>query len=401
MNSADFLIVGGGIIGTSIALGLAERELKNILVIEKEDLSGRHASGRNSGVLHAGLYYAPDSLKAKFCAEGNKIFRKYCEERGLKINSYGKVVVCKNHSEIETLYELEKRGKANGVDIKIIDKKELKEIEPYAYTYKKALFSPNTAVVDPKQVLESLIKDVKGHGVKFMYNSKLLDIKNDNAITSKGKIRFKHLINCAGLYADRLAHKFGVGLDYTILPFKGIYKKLRKEKGFFVKSNIYPVPNLKNPFLGVHFTRTVYGDVIVGPTAIPAFGRENYKKFDGLDVKEFFSIFTREMHLFIKNKANFRDIAIDEMRKYVDYVFYKEAKKLVPLLSYRDIRESNNVGIRAQLLDTKTGKLIMDFLVINGERSTHILNAVSPAFTSSIPFSRYVVENHIIPKYTV
>ena len=273
--NTDTLIVGAGIIGLSIARELHRRcpDL-NITIIEKEPNLAAHASGRNSGVIHAGFYYTPDSLKAKFAVEGNKLLTDYCLEHNLKINRCGKVVVAKNEKEIETLYELKKRGDKNGVDLELIDEKDLKSIEPNANTCQKALYSPATSTINPKEVVEHISNSLTGR-VDILLNEKFIKREGSFAIkTNKHKIGFKYLINAAGLYADKVAHQFAVGCKYTLIPFKGLY--IQYSDNDLIQKHIYPVPNLNNPFLGVHFTKTVDGRVKAGPTAIPAFWRENY-----------------------------------------------------------------------------------------------------------------------------
>ncbi|MFN3787126.1 MAG: NAD(P)/FAD-dependent oxidoreductase, partial [Sulfurihydrogenibium azorense] len=221
----DFLIIGSGIVGLTLALNLKQKfPTKKVVIIEKESSLGYHSSGRNSGVLHAGFYYTPDSLKAKFTRQGNEELTKYCEKKGLKINRCGKVVVAKNEQELDTLNELKRRGDKNSVELYLIDEKQLKEIEPNAKTYKYALWSPRTSTVDPQEVLNSIKEDLVNLGVEFYFNTpykKKLDdnsIMAGNYIFSTGKI-----INTAGLYADRIAKEFGFGEKYVIMPFKGIY----------------------------------------------------------------------------------------------------------------------------------------------------------------------------------
>jgi len=390
-----YLIIGAGIVGLSVANCLSKITEEKIIIIDKEKYLGAHASGRNSGVLHAGFYYTPGTLKAKLTKEGNQKLKEYCKERGLKINECGKVLVCKNEKDLEVLEELKNRAIMNKVKVHIIDEKQLKQIEPYAKTYKKALYSPTTAVVDPKEILNSIAKDAKRSGVILIRRAKFVNLKNNVAFTSIGKINYKFLINCAGLYADHIAQKMGIGNDYKILPFKGIYFSIKDKKSQLVKSNIYPIPNLNLPFLGVHITKSINGKLYVGPTAIPALGRENYHLFNNIN-KEIWEILRYNLWFFLRNEHNYRKYTFNEIKKYCKYILYKEVSNFVNGISYHDITNSLKVGIRAQLIDTKKKKLIMDFVIKRAENSIHILNAVSPAFTCSIPFAEYVVKNFIL-----
>lgn len=389
------VICGGGIIGLSIARELIKRGADDILIVEKEKEFGLHASGRNSGVLHAGIYYTSDSLKARFCLKGNFMMKEYCKERGIPVNESGKVIVTRKEGEVDALNELYNRARANGAEVKIIDEKELGEIEPYAKTVEKALFSPLTAVIDPKKVIKSIENDLKNSGkVKFLKSTALTGIKESETIkTTKGELKFSLFINTAGAYADRIAHWFGIGRNFIVLPFKGTYKRLRKEKSFLVKGNIYPVPDLRNPFLGVHLTRSYNGEVYVGPTAIPALGRENYGIISGMD-KEACPILAKSIIMFVKNKK-FRRIALTEPKKYFGKYFYKEVKSMVKNLLNSDLLPSDKVGIRPQIVDWERKELVMDFLVLKDSNSVHILNAISPAFTSAFPFAEFVVSKYV------
>lgn len=389
------LICGAGILGLSVAKFLLKEGAEYIVIVEKEGNIGLHASGRNSGVLHAGIYYTPDSLKAKLCLKGNFLMKEFCKEKGIPVYETGKVIVAKREEELKTLYELYSRAKRNGTKIELIDEKELKEIEPYARTVEKALWSPLTAVVDSKEVLKKLEEElVASKKVRILKNTVFKGIKgNSEAVTSNGNIKFELFINCGGAFADRIAHMFGIGLNYKIIPFKGTYKKLKKEKSFLVRGNIYPVPDIRNPFLGVHFTRSHDGTVYIGPTAIPAFGRENYGLLKGIS-REALDVLFRDVILFLKNEK-FRQVAVTEPRKYLKYLFFKDIKDMIKGLEITDVIPSNKVGIRPQLVDWNKKELVMDFLVIKDSDSIHILNAISPAFTSSFAFARYIIENYI------
>jgi len=355
-----------------------------IAIIDKEADVAKHASGRNSGVLHAGFYYSADSLKAKLTVDGNRLMKKFCKENDIYVNNTQKIVVAKDKSELEGLYELQKRAEVNGVDTKIIDEKEVEALDQNIKTYQKALFSPTTASVDPKEVCFKLKDILIAKGIKFYFNTSFNDCE----------LEYEYLINCAGSYADKVARKFNCSKNYTMLPFKGIYMKYITNKTA-IKTNIYPVPNLANPFLGVHYTITVDGSIKIGPTAIPAFWRENYKGFENFNLYEMLETVYYEIKLFILNSFNFRYLAINEMKNYNKKTFIQKAKDMVKNIG--DDFKPMPAGIRAQLLNTKTNELVQDFVVEHALKSTHVLNAVSPAFTCSFAFAKYVtteIENN-------
>lgn len=391
----DYLIVGAGIVGLAMARCiLTHKPAAKILIIDKEQEIAQHASGRNSGVLHAGFYYTADSLKARFTVAGNRAMRDFCEQNSLPINACGKLVVAQNEFELAQLYELEKRGLANGSSVEIIDQQCAIELEPNVRTFKKALYSPFTATVDPKLLCAKLKQILLAQGVQFKFSSAYLRHSGDVVETQSGAYQVKKLINCAGLYADKIAHDYGLGLDYTVLPFKGLYLKYVKNKTD-VGMHIYPVPNLKNPFLGVHFTKTVDGTIKIGPTAIPAFWRENYSLFERFKLSEFVDIAWSQIGLFANNSFNFRSLALEEMKKYMKPYFISLAQALVQHIDTQGFGEYTPPGIRAQLLHRNNMQLVQDFLVEADKHSVHILNAVSPGLTCAFPFSDYVFEKYV------
>ena len=396
-EQSDYLIIGAGIIGLAIARELRSRYSQaSITILEKEPDVAYHSSGRNSGVLHAGFYYSADSLKAKFTRDGNFAMKDFCREKGLKLNECQKVVVAKDESELEPLYELDRRGKRNGVDVKIITEGELKEIDPNARTFKFALYSPNTATVDPTELNKAVRDELLASGVKIVFNQGYKRKIDGKTVETTGGLTFtaKKLINTAGLYADKIARDFGYSRHYTIIPFKGIYLKYTK-KDKPIKTNIYPVPNLKNPFLGVHYTITVDGTIKIGPTSIPAFWRENYKGMDNFNAGELGNILGWESRLFLSNAFGFRGLAFDEMKKYNKSYFVDLATSMVHSIDKSGFTEWSKPGIRAQLLNTDTLELVMDFVVEGDDTTVHVLNAVSPAFTCSFPFAKWVVDNYV------
>lgn len=393
----DYVIIGGGIIGLNIARVLKEKRPEaSITLIEKESDVAKHSSGRNSGVLHAGFYYTANSLKARFTKEGNTALKAFCKERGLAINTCAKVVVAQDESELSGLEELKKRAEINGVELEWMSEEELKTKFPEAKTYKKALFSPTTATVDPIAVTKEFRTLIEEMGVTVITDAQYISHAAKNIIyTSKGMVEFKHLINAAGLYADRIAKDFGFGEKYVIIPFKGIYLK-DKLNFSSLTTNIYPVPNLANPFLGVHYTLTVNDEAKIGPTSIPAFWRENYQGFKNFDIQELWEVLWYEAKLFATNAFGFRALALGEVRKYIKPYFLGLAKKLTHKMNHAGYTSWSTPGIRAQLLDKETLELVQDFIVEGDDYSTHVLNAVSPAFTCSMPFAQWVVEHHIL-----
>lgn len=399
-EKSDYLIIGAGIIGLSIARELRSRYPNaTITLIEKEPDVAYHSSGRNSGVLHAGFYYSADSLKAKFTRDGNFAMKDFCRAKGLKLNECEKVVVAKDESELEPLYELDRRGKRNGVDVKIITEAEMRDIDPNAKTFKYALYSPNTATVDPTEVNKAVRDELVASRVKILFSHGYKRKIDGNTIETTGGLILSanQVINTAGLYADRIAKDFGFSKKYTIIPFKGIYLKYTK-KDKPIKTNIYPVPNLKNPFLGVHYTITVDGTIKIGPTSIPAFWRENYKGMDNFRAGELGNVLSWEARLFLSNAFGFRALAFEEMRKYNKSFFVNLATSMVHKIDKSGFTEWSKPGIRAQLLNTESLELVMDFVVEGDATTIHVLNAVSPAFTCSFPFSKWVVDNYIDKK---
>ncbi|HBB52435.1 MAG TPA: L-2-hydroxyglutarate oxidase [Legionellales bacterium] len=394
-NSFDFAIIGSGIIGLSLAYELILRNPKvKIVILEKEAQIGLHASGRNSGVLHSGIFYPKDTLKAKVCRIGSEKLKQFAVEHNIRVFCGGKVLIPHSANQFSTLDSLMNNAIQNKIPAQWLDEKQLLELEPYARPASKSIYCPTTAVIDIKDVLEKLVKILQSLGVTFSLNTKVLDIqsKAKQLMTSKGKISYQFLFNCAGAYADQLAKKEGLAQDYTLLPFKGIYYKLANQSAFKVRSNIYPIPNPSKPFLGVHFTRALNGDVYVGPTAIPAFGRENYHGFKGLRVQETFDLSYQIMKLLCFNQHDFRKLATQEFQKYIKQLFFKDAQKLLPSLKIKDLEKCSKAGIRPQLMNKKNKSLEMDYIFQKTDSSIHILNAISPAFTSSFAFAEMIIE---------
>ena len=379
-------------IGLTMALEARRRHPgSSVTLIEKEKRCGMHASGRNSGVLHAGFYYTADSLKAKFTREGNRRLTEYCTERGIRINRCGKLVVARNAGELEGLEELLRRGKRNGVELHEITEGEAREIEPRVKTCGKALFSPTTSSVDPGELMTSLERDAQVAGIRIDTETCYLGQSRGAVKTSRGSIAAGYVINAAGLYADKVAGDFGFCRDYRILPFKGLYLYSSEPPGS-LKTHIYPVPDLEHPFLGVHYTITVDGKTKIGPTAIPAFWREHYKGLSRFKAGEAFEILARELGMFVRDDFRFRSLAVEELRKHFRSRMVHLASELLTGVVAADYRKWGPPGIRAQLVHITERRLEMDFRYEGDDRSFHVLNAVSPAFTCSLPFAEFLFD---------
>ena len=393
MNTTDFLLIGGGIIGISIARELKSRYPdSSVCILEKENKCGLHASGRNSGVLHAGFYYTADSFKARFTREGNQRLTEYCDAKNIKLNKCGKLVVAQNESELPLLDELMNRASKNSVPLEFVTEEEGRAIEPRVKTYQKALFSPTTSSVNPKELVESLLSDAIREGVQIKSNSRYLRRAGKRSIqTSDGAYEAKYLINVAGLYADKIGRDFGFSRDHRILPFKGLYLYSDEPPGA-LKTHIYPVPDLANPFLGVHFTVTTDGKTKLGPTAIPAFWREQYEGWGNFNLNEFSEIILRQAGLFLTSNFDFKALAIRELQKYSKPKLVSLASTLAEGVNIKHYRRWGPPGIRAQLLNIRTKMLETDFFMEGDGQSMHILNAVSPGFTCALPFADYVCD---------
>jgi L-2-hydroxyglutarate oxidase len=392
MITPDFLVVGGGVVGLSIARELKSRfRDSRVALIEKEAECGLHASGRNSGVIHAGFYYSADSLKAKLTRDGNRLLTEYCEARKIPVNKCGKLVVARDETELPQLDELLRRGKANGVVLQSITEAEARAIEPRVKTFQRAIFSPSTATADPTQVLQSMKQDALKEGIAVYQNAAYQRKANGRVVTSAGDFDAAYVVNAAGLYADRVAQDFGFSEQYRILPFKGIYLYSEEPAGA-LRTNVYPVPDLRNPFLGVHFTLLVDGRAKIGPTAIPAFWREQYQGVANFKFGEFAEIIFRELGLLFFSGFDFKRMAVEETLKYSRARLVSLASALLENVKQDDYRHWGKPGIRAQLLNIKTRKLEMDFVIQGDGKSLHVLNAVSPAWTCSLPFAKYVCD---------
>ena len=398
-DSCDVLIMGGGMVGLSIAHQLLERGItSSITILDKEPELGLHSSGRNSGVLHAGLYYKPGSLKAQVCVEGARRLRSWVEERGLPVNPCGKVIVPPRAELDSQLDVLAQRGRANGAEVEFWDANQLREMVPEARTASgRALWSPNTAVVKPISVVRRLRQELAERGVKMREGLNYLKAIPEHrqlVLTDGTSLSYSHLFNCTGLQADRVATAFGVGNQYKLLPFKGLYWQLKASCPFKPRTNIYPVPELSVPFLGVHFTPSAdtTPTVSIGPTATLAFGRENYRGFKGIEpgmAAENIGVLARQ---YLTNNGGFRRYVHEQAFLALPPLLIRAAKELIPAIEHEHIELSQKVGIRSQLFNRKTKQLEDDFLCLPGPSSTHALNVISPAFTASFALADLIID---------
>lgn len=392
MADYDIAIIGGGCVGCSVAKHLAETADLDVSIIEKEHHLAEHQSGRNSGVLHPGFNYEPGSLKAQFSTEGTRRMKAYCRETDVPLKEFGVVVLATNDAEESRLHEIQTQATENGVETIILeDPPAIEEHEPHA-SGQAALFCPEAASVDAQQYVYALAADAKNAGVDFYMGYRVTAVRRTTAgyeiHTTKGRLTAAYLINAAGLYADTIAHQMEIGEGYQIVPFRGEYYELIPEKRSLVKTMIYPVPDPELPFLGVHFTRRADDKVIVGPNAVLAFGREAYRN-TSFDIRELSEIVTYPGFWRLIGSRKMLGIAWDELRKsYRKERFVAAARRLVPEVQREDFVRSY-AGVRAQLV-SEDGTLVKDPMTVAGDRSLHILNAVSPGLTSSLPFGEYI-----------
>lgn len=397
MQRVDFAIVGAGIVGLAIARELRARHpAASILVLEKEAELAAHQSGRNSGVMHSGVYYKPESLKAKVCAQGARLMKAYVAERGLPHLEQGKVILPVRADDDAMLDELLRRGLANGATPRLIAADELAELEPDARSLTgRALYVPETSVIDPKATLKQLAGELQAADVALRLGCRVAAVKGPEGalvLADGGQVSYGHLFNAAGLHADAVAESAGLPAHYAMMPFKGLYQELRPGCGLRVNRLIYPVPDMAVPFLGVHFTPSTNGHVYVGPTAIPAFGREHYRGVEGLEAGHAVATLVRLAGQYLADRQGFRGFTHAEAGRFLPARFIEAGQALMPGLRQEHLMPSAKVGLRAQLYDRRRGELVMDFLLEHSERATHVMNAVSPAYTSAFAFAPLVVD---------
>ncbi|MCM3677186.1 MULTISPECIES: L-2-hydroxyglutarate oxidase [Peribacillus] len=387
----DFAIVGGGIVGLSTGMALYQRfPNAKVVVIEKESVVADHQTGHNSGVIHSGIYYKPGSFKARFARQGSKSMTEFCRMHGIEHDICGKVIVATKPEELPLLDDLYSRGLQNELAIQRIGVDELKEIEPHVNGL-GAIRVPQAGIVNYRQVSEKMADIIRGKGGEIKLNTKVekIDEDLDEVIidTSNGTIKARVVINCAGLHSDRIAAAAGYKTDMKIVPFRGEYFKLKPEKRFLVNHLIYPVPNPKFPFLGVHFTRMISGEVDAGPNAVLSFKREGYKKTD-FNAKDLTEVLSYKG--FWKLASKFMKEGMDEyVRSFSKKQFTKSLQELIPEIQEDDLIPAP-AGVRAQALQDD-GNMVDDFHIIMGKRTIHVCNAPSPAATASIEIGKEVV----------
>lgn len=394
--SIDYLIVGSGILGLSIGIRILQNNPKSkVAVIEKEKIPGSHASSRNSGVLHAGIYYEPNSLKARFTKAGNASLRDYIRKNDLPLMETGKILVAKNEGELLRLERLMGFAKNSGARVSLLDEKLLEDIEPLAKTYKKFLWSPDTCIGSPMLLLKSLVFDFQKLGGKLILESEVRIIGNRQVEINQTKtVKYSVLINCAGTGALSLARMDGLGEKYKLLPVLGSY--LSSElKNLPLSTLVYSVPHPLSPFLGVHFTQSVDGKIKIGPTAIPLLNREQYTLKTRLKMNELMESLGALSLLLSRDPIYASKVLTNQLINGTAKGMIKNAIDLVPEAANIDYWKREPAGIRAQLLYSKNGKMVNDFVVERNSSSVHILNAVSPGWTSAFPFADYVVENFL------
>ncbi|AWM39587.1 L-2-hydroxyglutarate oxidase LhgO [Gemmata obscuriglobus] len=390
MHTTDVLIVGGGIVGLGTGLALAGRA--TVTVIEAEGHLAQHQTGHNSGVIHSGLYYKPGSAKALNCAAGRELMYQFCAENGVPHDRCGKLVVATDESELPALAELERRGTANGLTgIRRLSAAEVREIEPHVKGV-AALRVPETGIVDYKAVSEVYARKITDAGGSVHTSTQFLGCRTEpdalTVETNAGPVRAKLLVNCAGLHSDRVARLCGIEPGVRIVPFRGEYYVLKPRAQHLCRHLIYPVPDARLPFLGVHFTRMIGGGVECGPNAVLAFKREGYR-FRDVDLSDLAELAVNPG--FWKMARKFWRVGLHEMyRSLSRRAFWHALRKLIPEVSFHDLVPAG-AGVRAQAV-APDGKLVDDFFVCQAPRMIHVLNAPSPAATASLAIGRSIAD---------
>ena len=388
----DYVVLGGGIVGVSTALSLITKHPdKRILLVEKEESFAQHQTGHNSGVIHAGVYYEPGSLKAKFCREGLTETIKFCSLHKIPYQQCGKLLVATNDTELKRMKELYERCKSNDIEVEILNEKTLNEIEPNISGI-GALLVKSTGIVNYKLITEKMSEQFESLGGMFLLNTKIINLKEDEdkiqIITSNEIFSSRYLVCCAGLMADRIAKLLKIKINFQIVPFRGEYFKLPEKHNNLVKHLIYPIPDPTLPFLGVHLTKMIDGSITVGPNAVLGFKREGYSQFN-FSLKDTLQLLSfKGFHKVLMR--NFKSGLYEMKNSIFKRGYLKEVQKYSPLVKLNDL-QPYPAGIRAQaVLDD--GTLVHDFLFAESRRSIHVCNAPSPAATSAIPIGKYITD---------
>lgn len=388
----DFVVIGGGILGMSTAWQLQQKYPgRSVLVIEKESSAAQHQTGHNSGVIHAGVYYKPGSLKAKFCREGNVATKAFCREHDIAFDECGKLLVATNSVELERMQGLVGRCAENGIEIEVLDEQQLKQREPNI-TGVGAIFVPSTGIVDYTRISARMGELIEEAGGTVMFNTRVTAfeefVDRITVFTTSGRIQAKYVVSCAGLQSDRMAELMGMEPDFRIIPFRGEYFLLGEQHNDIVNHLIYPIPDPDLPFLGVHLTRMIDGTVTVGPNAVVAFKREGYKKTE-ISLKDSFEMLTYPG--MIKLLCKHFKASMAELKNSISKSGYlKLVQKYCPKLEKEDMKPYP-AGIRAQAV-SRNGDIVDDFLFMNTSRALAVCNAPSPAATSAIPIGNHIVE---------
>ncbi|MEX1126011.1 MAG: L-2-hydroxyglutarate oxidase [Acidimicrobiia bacterium] len=392
----NLAVIGGGILGVAIARRLADLDHgSKVTILEKESRLASHQTGRNSGVVHAGIYYAPGSLKARLCSRGRHLMREFCDERGLLYERCGKLIVARDDSERARLDDLFHRANTNGVPgVRMVDGAEIPEIEPHVVGV-AAIHSPETAIVDFRSITEALADDVRARPGEILLDHEVIGVGYyDGGVLLRGRdfeLAFDRVVICAGLHADRLAVQAGAGADPKIVPFRGEYFLLRPERRFLVRGLVYPVPDPRYPFLGVHLTKRFDGEILVGPNAVLALAREGYRWGD-ISWSDTFEVL-RWPGFWSLARKHWRTGASELMRSGSKRAFARLARAYVPDVSAGDL-VSGPSGVRAQALGAD-GRLLDDFSISREGPVVVLRNAPSPGATSSLAIAEYVVENYL------
>jgi L-2-hydroxyglutarate oxidase len=389
----DFAVIGAGIIGLSVAMRIvAEMPNASVVILEKEQKIASHQTGHNSGVIHAGIYYAPGSQKAAFCYSGSKALRNYCKAKEIPFEMVGKLIIATDASEIPALDELFLRGSENGVDgLRVVGEDEIRSIEPYSAGV-RGIFSPNTGIINYQQVTQAYADDFRDLDGEIVLDAAVKHISRSSGKlileSTNGDYSVSYIVNCAGLYADKIAEMMGEKLAVRIIPFRGEYFLINPESSTKVNGLIYPVPDPQMPFLGVHLTRRIDGAVEAGPSAVMAFRREGYRKSD-FHLQEFFE--TLVFSGFWKmGRRNFRSGVSEMYRSLSKQVFLKSVQKLIPSITKHDLT-SPGAGVRAQAVDSM-GNILQDFSILQTNDAIHVLSAPSPAATCSLLIGSHITE---------